>query len=51
MLGLKLNRQNPKEGAFMYSSIQQFCNDGTKKLIKVLDTYNKDVSKIAEMVY
>lgn len=51
MLGLKLNRPNPKEGAFMYSSIQQFCNDGTKKLIKVLDTYNKDVSKIAEMVY
>lgn len=51
MLGLKLKRPNPKEGAFMYSSIQQFCEDGTKNLIKVFDAYNKDVSKIAEMIY
>lgn len=35
----------------MFSSIQQFCQDGAKRLTNVFKTYTDDLTKIAEMVY
>ena len=35
----------------MFSSIQQFCQDGAKRLTNVFETYTDDLTKIAEMVY
>lgn len=35
----------------MINSIQQFCENGAKKLTDIFETYTEDLAKIAEMVY
>lgn len=35
----------------MINSIQQFCQEGAKKLTDIFTSYTSDLSKIAEMVY
>lgn len=35
----------------MVNSIQQFQEDGVKRLTKIFTEYTSDVTKIAEMVY
>lgn len=35
----------------MFNSIQHFQQDGIKKIVKVFEDYQKDFSKMAEMVY
>ena len=35
----------------MINSIQQFCQDGAKKLTDIFSNYTSDITKIAEMVY
>lgn len=51
MLGLKLTRQKSKEGAFMISSIQHFCENGVKRLEEIFKTYTGNLTEIAEMIY
>lgn len=51
MSGLKLTRPKSKEGAFVINSIQQFCENGAKKLTDIFKSYTDDLTKIAEMVY
>lgn len=51
MLGLKLTRQKSKDGAFMISSIQHFCENGVNRLTDIFKTYTGNLTKIAEMVY
>lgn len=35
----------------MINSIQQFCENGAKKLTDIFKSYTDDLTKIAEMVY
>ena len=35
----------------MFNSIQHFQQEGIKKIIKVFEDYQKDFSKMAEIVY
>jgi hypothetical protein len=45
-----LTRHNPKEGAFMIKSIQQFQENGVKRLTDIFVDYSNDFSKQAEMI-
>lgn len=52
MLGLRLTKIYIQErGASMFNSIQHFQQEGIKKIQKVFETYQKDFSMMAEMVY
>ena len=46
-----MTRHNPKEGAFMIKSIQQFQENGVKRLSEIFVDYSNDFSKQAEMIY
>lgn len=46
-----MTRPKSKEGAFVINSIQQFCENGAKKLTDIFKSYTDDLTKIAEMVY